>query len=392
MIPKSLSRKTPSFDQLIAYMHSDKADERFEIFQHCFARGEAALAREFFANSELLGKRKNGNYLYHEILSITIEEGVDRSHAKACLRELALRYVGERCPGNMVYGCLHDDHRDHIHYHLMISANERGESRRLRLSKGRFDEIKRELETHTLEKYPELKQRRIITAEREEKKLSRKAAEVKRKGGKLERQDFVRQGIHEAMVAARSMDEFRELLLGKQFEHYQRGKHHGVSVTHPDGRQEKYRFATLGIAADFEMYQDSLRQLSEAEKTEQQDANRDHSIKDERKATSLKEKEGDPKREPQPESDKERGKDMSRDREDGLKKPSPERQELIDKGHVQPDPERDLMSHEDWKAQDKFTSKVQQSWRRTMDDFRGRTKDLEDRARGKGDDDGERER
>jgi hypothetical protein len=389
MIPKSLSRKTPSFNQLIAYMHSDKADERFELYQHCFARGEAALAREFFANSELLGKRKNGNYLYHEILSITIEDGVDRSHAKACLRELALRYVGERCPGNMVYGCLHDDHEGHIHYHLMISANECGESRRLRLSKGKFDEIKRELETHTLEQYPELKQRRIITAEREEKKLSRKAAEVKRKGGKLERQDFVRRGIHEAMVASRSMDEFRELLLGKQFEYYQRGKHHGVSVTHPDGRQEKYRFATLGIAADFEMYQESLERLSEAQK---------HSEKPEQGKEGQQRSEGKsratetPKRGPHPEADKERGEDMSRDREDRLKKPSLERQELIDKGHVQPDPERDLMSHEDWKAQDKFSTKVQQSWRRTMDDFRGRTKDLEDRARGKGDDDGERER
>lgn len=389
MIPKSLSRKTPSFNQLIAYMHSDKADERFELYQHCFARGKAALAREFFENSELLGKRKNGNYLYHEILSITIEEGVDRRHAKACLRELALRYVGERCPGNMVYGCLHDDHRDHIHYHLMISANERGDSRRLRLSKGRFDEIKRDLEIHTLEQYPELEQRRIITAEREEKKLSRKAAEVKRKGGKLERQDFVRRGIHEAMVASRSMDEFRELLLGKQLQYYQRGKHHGVSVTHPDGRQEKYRFATLGISEDFEMYQESLERLSEAQK---------HPEKPEQGKEGQRRSEGQsratetPKREPEPGADKKKGKDMSRDHEDGLKKPSPERQELIDKGHVQPDPERDLMSHEDWKAQDKFTTKVQQSWRRTMDDFRGRTKDLEDRARGKGDDDGERER
>lgn len=310
MIPKSLSRKTPSFNQLIAYMHSDKADERFELYQHCFARGEAALAREFFANSELLGKRKNGNYLYHEILSITIEEGVDRRHAKACLRELALKYVGERCPGNMVYGCLHDDHRDHIHYHLTISANERGESRRLRLSKGRFDEIKRELETHTLEQYPELKQRRIITAEREEKKLSRKAAEVKRKGGKLERQDFVRRGIHEAMVAARSMDEFRELLLGKQFEYYQRGKHHGVSVTHEGGRQEKYRFATLGIAADFEMYQESLERLSEAQKhPEKPEQEKEKQQRSERQPEATE----TPKREPQPEADKERGEDMSRD-------------------------------------------------------------------------------
>ena len=384
MIPKSLSRKTPSFNQLIAYMQSDKADEHFELYQHCFTRGEAALAREFFENSELVGKRKNGNYLYHEILSITIEEGVDRNHAKTCLRELALRYVGERCPGNMVYGCLHDDHEGHIHYHLMISANERGESRRLRLSKGRFDEIKRELETHTLEKYPELKQRRIITAEREEKKLSRKAAEVKRKGGKLERQDFVRRGIHEAMVAARSVDEFRELLLGKQFEYYQRGKHHGVSVTHPDGRQEKYRFSTLGIATDFEMYQESLERLSEAQKHPEKP---EQGKEGQRRSEGASEATETLKRDRQAETTQERDEKMKpAESEQDLKRPSPERQEMIDKGHVKPDPERDLMGHDEWKAQDKFTTKVQQSWRRTMDDFRGRTKDLEERAKGgKGD-------
>lgn len=61
--------------------------------------------------------------------------------------------------------------------------------------------------------------------------------------------------------------------------------------------------------------------------------------------------------------------------------PGAERRELIDKGHLPPDPQRDALPMEDWKAQDKFTTKVQQSWRRTMDDIRGRTKELEERAR-----------
>lgn len=63
------------------------------------------------------------------------------------------------------------------------------------------------------------------------------------------------------------------------------------------------------------------------------------------------------------------------------KPPSDERRELIDKGHIAPDPERDRLSHEEWRSKDKFLTKVQQSWRRTMDDFRGRTKTLEERAR-----------
>ena len=63
------------------------------------------------------------------------------------------------------------------------------------------------------------------------------------------------------------------------------------------------------------------------------------------------------------------------------KPPSPERRELIDKGHVTPAPDRDLLTHKEWQAEDKFGTKMQQSWRRTMDDIRGRTVELEERAK-----------
>jgi hypothetical protein len=65
-----------------------------------------------------------------------------------------------------------------------------------------------------------------------------------------------------------------------------------------------------------------------------------------------------------------------------LTPPDQERRELIDKGHIKADPAHDLLTHEDWRAQGGFLSKVQQSWRRTMDDFRGRTRELEERAKG----------
>lgn len=67
------------------------------------------------------------------------------------------------------------------------------------------------------------------------------------------------------------------------------------------------------------------------------------------------------------------------------KPPSPERRELIDKGHVIPDPDRDLLTHKEWQAEDKFSTKVQQSWRRTMDDIRGRSAELAERAKSDGD-------
>ena len=266
MIPKSMSRKTPSFGQLVSYMSSEKADEHFDLYQNCLARGEADIAEAFLQNSQHLRKRKNGNYLYHEIISISLEQGVDRSHAKECLREIALKYIEARCPRNMVYGCLHDDHTDHLHYHLMISANAQHQSARLRLSKTQFDTVKRDLETHVLETYPQLKQRKIVTAERDEKKISHKASKQKQRTGKLERQEAVRATIVEAMNFASSFEDFKTYLEVKHYRFYTRGKHYGVEVTHDTGKIAKYRFATIGVHEDFESYLATLEQLKEAQK------------------------------------------------------------------------------------------------------------------------------
>jgi len=63
--------------------------------------------------------------------------------------------------------------------------------------------------------------------------------------------------------------------------------------------------------------------------------------------------------------------------------PNTQRREMIDKGHIEPDPNRDGLTQEEWQGQDRFLTKVQQSWRRTMDDFRGRSRELEERAKGK---------
>jgi len=176
-----------------------------------------------------------------------------------------MKYISERCPRNMVYGCLHDDHTNHLHYHLMISANAQHQSARLRLTKAQFDTVKRELETHVLETYPELKQRKIVTAERDEKKISHKASKQKQRTGKLERQEAVRATIAEAMNFASSFEDFKSYLEVKHFRFYTRGKHYGVEVTHDTGKIAKYRFATIGVHEDFESYLAALEQLKEAE-------------------------------------------------------------------------------------------------------------------------------
>lgn len=61
--------------------------------------------------------------------------------------------------------------------------------------------------------------------------------------------------------------------------------------------------------------------------------------------------------------------------------PNTQRREMIDAGHLEPDPTRDKLTHEEWRKQGSFIEKVKQSFRRTMDDFTGRTSHLEEKAR-----------
>lgn len=272
MIAVSMSRKTRSFDQLAAYMDSEKSDSRFDLHHNYFVRGRENIATTFFENSKFLQSRRNGNYLYHEIISITLEVGVDMKYAKECLREITLKYIQDRSPRNMVYGCLHEDHKDHLHYHLMISANAKDEAKRHWLTKSQFDTLKRDLETHVLENYPNLQQRAIITADQKEKRLSRKASAQKRRTGKLDRQEAVRDTVFRAMSHATSFEAFQAKLKAEGFEYYRRGKHHGVKVAHDDGKLQNYRFQTIGADHAFGEYLRALGSLQLAEEAKTDDS------------------------------------------------------------------------------------------------------------------------
>jgi len=255
MIIKSMSRKEPSFAQLISYMSSEKADARYDLHWNCFSRSHDDLVAEFEQNARLLSKRKNGNYLYHEILSLAVAADADPQMYKERLREIAERYIAERGPHNLAFGCLHEDHAHNLHYHLLISANERGERVRYRLPKKKFDTLKRELEAHVLKQYPELKQRALIGAVSSNEKMSVKAGEMQRRLGKLPEREAIKTILSDAMAQTNSMHNFCFFLSEQGLEFYTRGKNFGVQATHENGKTRKYRFSTPGVHDDFEAFQ-----------------------------------------------------------------------------------------------------------------------------------------
>lgn len=109
----------------------------------------------FYRNARYLPPRRNGNALYHEIVSLPRWVGVNVEWQAEVLFDLAHRYLDERAPGNVVYGRLHKEEH-HLHVHLILSSNEWRGDRRVRLSRDDFLRIQRKMERYRIQTYPEL--------------------------------------------------------------------------------------------------------------------------------------------------------------------------------------------------------------------------------------------
>ena len=243
MIVKSMSRKVPSFGQLIGYIDRDEGQERWRIRHNVMARDPDRIRGEFEQNGALLSKRKNGVYLYHEIISITRARGLSEEEQKARLQEIAETYVASRCPDNLVYGGLHQDKEHSFHYHLMISANRVGDSRRLRLSKAQFREVQVQLERHVLQAMPELEQK-VAIDKRAERRKSRSEAELERRTGEVPKKDQLRARVLEALEAAADRDALLQAFGRSELELYVRGKTLGVIDLETGA---KHRLKTLDL-------------------------------------------------------------------------------------------------------------------------------------------------
>jgi len=241
MIVKSMSRKIPSFGQLIGYIDRDEGQEAYRIRHNLFGRGQGRVRSEFERNSNLLAKRKNGVYLYHEIISITRAGGLSAKAHKERLHDIAQAYIAARCPDNLVYGGLHQDKKHSYYYHLMISANRAGEVRRLRLAKAQFRQIQIGLEVHVLAKYPELEQK-IAIGKRSEKSISRQGVELERRSGARPQRQEMLDRVRDAFEKAKDRASFMRQLDKVGLDLYVRGQTLGV-VERETGK--RHRFKTL---------------------------------------------------------------------------------------------------------------------------------------------------
>ena len=149
MIIKSLSRKSRSFRpgsrgglgpfaSLARYMNRGIQEEDGKaVLWHNFYGSEKTredeIIREFETNSRFLKERANGNILYHEIMSFSRGYELDDERLFRVIADIGQEYLSERAPRQLGYGVIHRD-TDHIHLHLMISANQVGKAERVRVA------------------------------------------------------------------------------------------------------------------------------------------------------------------------------------------------------------------------------------------------------------------
>jgi len=209
MIIKSLARKNRTFAQLYDYLHR-KGGEDFTVFRNFTSHitpTRAEVLAEFHRNADHLPARRGGNYLYHEILSTKTVAGLSIEHQRQIMLDLAETYLSKRADRLLAYGCLHEE-RGHLHFHLMLSANELEQRRRFRLPKKQFATIQRELEAYAIETYPELEERVLYGKAERSRSMTHQEYELRKRTQGLTKKDQLTRELKGIFDSARSQKAF----------------------------------------------------------------------------------------------------------------------------------------------------------------------------------------
>ena len=261
MIIKTLSRRGSGFDKAISYVDKNQEqteksklfDENFRIYHNIIGNTKEDAIQAFKENYQHKKKRKNGISMHHEILSFHKDDKVTQK----AIEDLSQKYIDIRAKNAVVYGAVHTD-KKHIHCHLIISANEVGSSKSIRLNNKKFKEVRIQLETYQQKHYPELHRSLVYLGRKQERsrekedtnnrdqkymelqKRLKSEAKNKNTRKKVTDKEKVYVYLYQAQQRAKSLDEFYQLVEKQGLTIYER-KNKKIGVT-LKGRN--YRFTT----------------------------------------------------------------------------------------------------------------------------------------------------
>jgi hypothetical protein len=216
----------------------------------------------FIQNAEYLRRHKGANLGYHEILSLRATDH-DREQVKTALKEITRIYLRERAPDNIAVAMIHED-KDHLHAHIMLSANPLFHDKRLSLTKSEFLAIQEKVSSIARTRFPELnienlyteekiqskKDERIRTTHREQERTKREKAQ-NHEQTKPNRKATLASELHNLFEQYPDQKSFESVLKDRGYSVYTRGQNMGII----DAEGKRHRFQTLGIEAHFEAWQ-----------------------------------------------------------------------------------------------------------------------------------------
>lgn len=247
MIIKSLSRKAPSYLQLIKYVLNENEKpapdglERFVYTKNLTGHTVDDWVKNFVTNeSYRLYQRSNQNYLYHVIISWHIS---DRQNiTTAMLKDIAQEFAKRR--GISLYIAVPHYHQNAVHLHVVHSGLEYRTGRSLRISKGEFAQLKRDLESIQLERYPQLTHSMVDHDKNNKERVHDNEYHLKSRTGTTDK-EILTHAIEQALFISSSLDELKQLLQEQGITVYERnGRLQGVLAPKTN---RKVRFSRLGF-------------------------------------------------------------------------------------------------------------------------------------------------
>lgn len=209
-----------------------------------------AVVGQFLDNYRFLPERKNGNALYHELVTLEPQPHLSDGEIEAALHALAERYCQQRAPHQLAWGRVHHD-TDFPHIHLMISANAVRSDRRVRMDRAYFARIQRDLERWQKEHLPEITGQTVYgrQAEKETPRQPIQEGELVRRTKSPSRKQEVSEIVRAIFDDASDQRQAEQGLQAAGFELYQRGQTWGIRDI-ASGR--RYRLRTLGLQPSFD--------------------------------------------------------------------------------------------------------------------------------------------
>jgi hypothetical protein len=219
----------------------DASGKSFTILHNVRGKSIGDWARSFRENEQhRLRRRKNSVYLNHEIISFHRDDSDALTLPK--LESLVREYIQLRNPNGCYVAVPHFD-RFHVHVHICSSAVQYRTGESMRMSRGEFALLKKNIQDFQQKEFPELSRSVVRHGRKAADAPSDKEVQYMRRTGKLSKREDVREVVQECKRRSASEEEFYALLKAKGMETYVRGgKVYGVVVG-----GKRWRFEGLGI-------------------------------------------------------------------------------------------------------------------------------------------------